>query len=235
MPKKHAKQKDGRENLPKFGFLLVISGASGSGKDTVMAKLLEHPLVKALNLKKVVTCTDRSPRQGEIHGVDYHFVTNEKLMQMDRNGELVEDITLTGSSNKATPKSEIEKLLRGEDLIWRIDPSRAAEIASGTFFKRFFEPYASMLQKNTLVLCITATKNVIESRRKHRDGEKYNPNEYKARDSQEAPHLRVLAEKAVLIENFEGELTEVVETTTKVIIDHHAKTNTEVEVAQVIL
>ena len=110
----------------KSGFLLVISGASGAGKDAVMASLLEHPAVKTLNLKKVVTCTDRVPRPGEIHKVHYHFVTNEKLQEMAKNGELVEEITLTGSSNKATPKSEIERLLNGEDLVWRIDPSRAA-------------------------------------------------------------------------------------------------------------
>ena len=194
----------------KSGFLLVISGASGAWKDAVMASLLEHPAVKTLNLKKVVTCTDRVPRPGEIHKVHYHFVTNEKLQEMAKNGELVEEITLTGSSNKATPKSEIERLLNGEDLVWRIDPSRAAEVASGTFFVKHFPEHARILQKCTTVFCVNASKDTVEARRKKRDGANYNPKEYSTRDGQELPHLHILQEKAIVIENPEGRLEETV-------------------------
>ena len=195
----------------KVGFLLIICGASGAGKDAVMAGLLEHPTIKTLNLKKVVTCTDRPPRSGEIHKVHYHFVTGEKLHEMAKNGELVEEITLTGSSNKATPKSEIERLLNGEDLIWRIDPSRAAEVVSGAFFVKHFPEHAQILQKCTTVFCVTAPKNAIEKRRKARDGANYNPNEYSARDEQELPHLHILQEKAVVIDNPDGCLEETVD------------------------
>jgi guanylate kinase len=210
VPEKKIGQNESKENETKVGFLLVISGASGAGKDTVMAKLLEHPQIKSLNLKKIVTCTDRPPRPGETHGVDYHFVTREWLLEMDKNGELVEEITLTGSSNKATPKSEIERLLTGEDLVWRIDPSRAAEIASEGFFVKHFPEHAQILQKQTTVLCITAPKEDVESRRKSRDGKNYSPGEYSARDEQELPHLHILREKAVVINNKEGCLEETV-------------------------
>jgi guanylate kinase len=211
------------QNETKVGFLLVISGASGAGKDTVMAKLLEHPLVKVLHLKKIVTCTDRPPRPGETHGVDYHFMTKERLQEMDKNGELVEEITLTGSSNKATPKSEIERLLNGEDLVWRIDPSRAAEIALGGFFIKHFPEHAHILQKQTTVLCITAPKGDVESRRKGRDGENYNPTEYSARDDQELPHLHILQEKAVVIDNREGCLEETVNFAASLTKAHYEK------------
>jgi guanylate kinase len=215
------------EKITNVGLLLVISGASGAGKDTVMAKLLEHPQIVALNLRKIVTCTDRPPRPGETDGIDYHFLTSKRLLEMDKSGKLVEEITLTGSSRKATPKSEIERLLTGENLIWRIDPSRAAEVASGNFFTKHFPKHSQILQERTIVLCITAPKEVIEARRKHRDEAKYNPNEYKARDEQEAPHLSVLAKKAVLIESVEGKLDEIVETATKIVVDHHTKIKNE--------
>jgi guanylate kinase len=223
VPEKQIDKNERKEKMSEFGFLLVISGASGAGKDTILAKLIEHPSIKVLNLKKVVTCTDRSPREGERCDIDYHFLSGKELDGMAKRGELIEEITLTGSSRKATPRSEIERLFKGEDLVWRIDPSRAAEIATGDFFQRLFGTNAPALQKNTLVLCITAAKDVIETRRKHRDGEKYNPNEYKVRDEQEEPYLRILAEKAVLIESVEGNLEEIVENTAKFIVNHHAK------------
>ena len=208
---------------PKVGFLLVISGASGAGKDTVMAELLKHPSVKKLNLKKIITCTDRSPRPGETNGVDYHFVTSEKLLEMEQKGELVEKITLTGSSNKATPKSELVRLLNGEDLVWRIDPSRAAEIASEGFFIKHFPEHAHFLQKSTVILCVTAPKNAIEQRRRTRDGENYVISEYRDRDEQELPHLHILQEKAIIIDNPDGCLEKTVDFAANLIKSHYEK------------
>jgi len=211
----------------KIGFLLVISGASGAGKDTIMAELLKHPSVKELNLKKIITCTDRLPRPGETHGVDYHFVTREKLLEMEQNGELVEKITLTGSSNKATPKSELMRLLNGEDLVWRIDPSRAAEIASEGFFIKHFPEHAHILQKSTVILCVTAPKNAIEQRRRARDGENYVTSEYRDRDKQELPHLHILQEKAVVIDNPDGCLKKTVDYAANLIKLNYEKAKSE--------
>jgi guanylate kinase len=213
-----------KEKYNKVGFLLVITGASGAGKDSVMDGILGHDEIKMLGLKKIVTCTDRSPRPGEENGIHYHFVARERLIEMSEDNELVEEITATGTSNKATPKSEIERLLKGEDLVWRIDPSRAAEIASGGFFSKHFPEHAKILQERTIVLCVTAPKEVIETRRKERDKEKYSPDEYKVRDEQELPHLKILYEKAVLIENSQGSLENTVKIAVEAVQKHHAKT-----------
>lgn len=198
-----------------IGILIVITGASGAGKDAVMAEFLANPVINELNLKRIITCTDRPPRPGEKNGVDYHFLKHDQLTKMEKQGKLIEPITTTGSSNKATPKFEIERLLRGENLVWRIDPSRAAEVASGDFFKRVFPENADNLQSHTLVLFITAPKEVIDTRRKSRDLDKYNPAEYEARDTQEKPFLEILGKNAVAIQNIDGKLNETVDAAVK--------------------
>jgi guanylate kinase len=202
----------------EIGTLTVFTGASGAGKDSVMDEFLKNISIQKLNLEKVVTCTDRPPRPGEIDGVHYHFLTESKLQEMSKTGKLVEQITLTGTSNKATPKSEIERLLGGENLVWRIDPSRAAEVASGGFFKRLFPENADIMQKHTLVLFITAPRTVIDDRRKRRDLDKYNPEEYRARDEQERPFLEILERMALPIGNLDGKLDKAVDLAVKSVI-----------------
>ena len=59
----------------KRGVLLVLSGPSGVGKDTVMLKLLE----KYPNMEKLVTTNSRPKRDDEKDGFDYHFVTREEF------------------------------------------------------------------------------------------------------------------------------------------------------------
>ena len=193
-----------------IGTLIVITGASGAGKDAVMDGFLKDPRILPLHLGKIVTCTDRPPRPGETDGVQYHFLDCDKLRQMAANGELVEAITPTGTSNKATPRCEIERLLKGENLVWRIDPSRAAEVSSGDFFKRILPENADILQSHTIVLFITAPKEVIDERRKRRDLDKYNPAEYETRDIQEKPYLEALEKNAVPIQNLDGKLDQAI-------------------------
>lgn len=212
-------------NSNKFGYLIVITGASGAGKDSVMEGFLKDPRIKEIRLRQVVTCNDRPPRPGEIDGVQYHFFSNQKLKEMEARGELVEPITLTGTSNKATPRSEIERLFARENLIWRIDPSRAAEVASGDFFEKLFPENAKELQEHTLVLFVTAPKNEIDGRRKNRDLDKYDPIEYEARDNQEKPYLEILEKNAVPINNLNGKLDKAIEFSVKCVANFLKKIN----------
>jgi guanylate kinase len=202
----------------KIGILIVITGASGAGKDSVMDGVLGNPQIQKLNLKRIVTCADRSPRPGEIDGVQYHFITREKLQEMSKNEELVEPIMHTGSSGKATSKSEIERLLNGENLVWRIEPCRAADVASGSFYKRLFPENAESLQAHTIVLSIVAPRLEVEARRKSRDQDKYDPAEYETRDAQERPDLEILEKYAIPIQNLEGKLDEAIDTAVKSVL-----------------
>lgn len=211
-----------RERNTNIGTLIVIAGASGAGKDTVMDEFLKHPIVSENKIERVITCTDRVIRDGESPN-SYHFLSCEELDLLDKNGQLVEEITQTGTSRKATSKTEIARLFSGENLIWRIDPSRAAEIAKGDFFDKNFPDDAQLLKEHTLVFCINAPKEVIETRRKEREKDKYKKEEFTLRDAQEKPHLKVLFEKAIVVENLDGKLSEAVEKIANSIATHHNK------------
>lgn len=213
------------ETPSKTGTLIVITGASGAGKDAVMQDLLKKDFFEKNNIKQVVTCADRQRRSNEVDGLDYHFVSSERLIEMEKNGELAEPRKLYGKSYKATPKIEIERFVNGESLVWRIDPSLASQVASGEFFKREFPDKADLLQKHTIVIFITAPKGQIVGRRKDRDGENYRKNaqEYQKRDNQDKEYLNILSKSAINVNNLDGRLRDTVDSVIKYVLKFNEK------------
>lgn len=215
-----------KEKSSGIGMLIVLTGRSGAGKDAVMCELLKHGVTNSLGINRVITCTDRPIRDGEPSDA-YHFLKPEDLDTMAKCDELVEEITITGTSRKATSKSEIARLLSGENLLWRIDTSRAAEVATGKFFEKHFPENAKILKERTLVVCIDAPKDIIESRRKGREKKGYKSEEFELRDEQDNQHIDILLKEAVVIENNDGRLFETTETVAKLIYNHHGKINSK--------
>lgn len=112
-------------SLPSYKILksdpmiVIISGLSGSGKDTVINALRNN---SKLNFHFVVTCNTRKQRDDEIDGVHYHFISREKFLDMIRKNEMVE-YSPVYNDYKGVPKFEIEKgLAKGQDMILRLDP-----------------------------------------------------------------------------------------------------------------
>jgi guanylate kinase len=104
--------------------LIVLSGPSGVGKDVTLTRM------KGLGcpFHFVVTTTDRPQRQGEVHGVDYHFVSSEEFAAMLERDELLEHALVYGQ-NKGIPKSQVrEALASGKDVIMRLDVQGAATV-----------------------------------------------------------------------------------------------------------
>ena len=98
--------------------ILIISGLSGSGKDTVINRLNE---ISSRRFHFVVTCNTRKRRENEIDGKDYHFITREKFLSMIENGEMIEH-SVVYDDLKGVPRFEIENAFRqGNDMILRID------------------------------------------------------------------------------------------------------------------
>ena len=110
-----------RESPP---LLIVISGPAGVGKDSVIQRLKE----RGCALHFVVTATDRAPRPGEVHGVDYFFLPTAEFLRMKREQELLEHAVVYGQ-HKGVPKQQIrEALASGKDVIMRVDVQGAATI-----------------------------------------------------------------------------------------------------------
>jgi guanylate kinase len=104
--------------------LVVISGPSGVGKDSILMRMREI----GFPFHFVVTATSRPMRPGERAAYDYHFVGEERFQEMIAHEELLEWAEVYGHY-KGIPKSEVrEALLSGRDVILRIDIQGAATI-----------------------------------------------------------------------------------------------------------
>ncbi len=104
--------------------LIVISGPSGVGKDTVLQRMKE----RNLPFHFVVTATTRPPRDNEIHEVDYFFVTSDEFAEMIEKDELIE-YAIVYDDYKGIPTQQVRKALAsGKDVVMRIDVQGAATI-----------------------------------------------------------------------------------------------------------
>lgn len=105
--------------------LFILSGASGVGKDTVAHLLLER---RPASFYFVVTATTREPREGEVHGQDYFFVSHDEFMRMVSAGEMLEHAEVYGQL-KGIPKQHIQAALdSGRDVLLRVDVQGAATV-----------------------------------------------------------------------------------------------------------
>lgn len=104
--------------------LIVISGPSGVGKDSV----LKNMKARDLPFHFVVTATSRPQRQGEVDGVDYFFVTKDEFEEMIGQGALIEH-ALVYEEYKGIPRDQVHEAFNsGRDVIMRIDVQGAATI-----------------------------------------------------------------------------------------------------------
>jgi len=99
------------------GKIIIISGISGSGQDSVIEGLVD----KGLPIERVVTTITRNPRQGEAQGKPYYFISAEKFKEKLANNEFVEWAMVYGNYYGCTYQ-EIERVkATGKIGIWRID------------------------------------------------------------------------------------------------------------------
>jgi len=109
----------------QHGLLIVISGPSGVGKDTVIKRLLDLDP----NLRYSVSYTTRPPRPGEVDGVNYHFSSRAEFERLIREGAFLEHATYDGNLY-GTPIAQLA-LIRasGHDVVLKIDVQGAEQVS----------------------------------------------------------------------------------------------------------
>ena len=110
------------------GLLIVISGPSGAGKGTICKSFMERNKDVVLS----VSATTRSPRKGEVDGVNYHFMTKEQFKDKIKSNDFLEYAEVYDNFY-GTPKSNVEELLEsGKDVILEIDIQGALKVKENT-------------------------------------------------------------------------------------------------------
>src|SRR5262249_45409927 len=109
---------------PREGLVVVLSGPSGVGKDTVIDAIEQS----GFPIHKIVTATTRAIRIGEVHGRDYHFLSADEFHRWREQGKFLEWAEIYGRFY-GTPKVEVQTALaRGLVVLLKIDVQGAAQI-----------------------------------------------------------------------------------------------------------
>lgn len=104
--------------LPPDPLILILSGLSGAGKDTVIEALRNDP---EFGFRFVVTMNTRPRRENEVDGVDYHFTTRDNFLSMIEKNELIEYAKVY-EDYKGIPRFEIaDAFASGSDILLRVD------------------------------------------------------------------------------------------------------------------
>ena len=119
------KNKDNAGSIPeqRRGSLVVVSAFSGSGKGAVLKELF-----KIAEYKYSISATTRAPRNGEVNGVDYYFLSKEVFTEKIRNGELLEYVEYSGNYYGTLKEPVMEMLEAGYNIILEIDVEGALNI-----------------------------------------------------------------------------------------------------------
>lgn len=183
--------------------LIVISGPSGVGKDSVIQRMKErgHPF------HFVVTATTRPRREGEVHGRDYFFVSKEEFTRMIENNELLE-YAIVYNDYKGIPKQQVrEAMASGKDVILRVDVQGAATI-------RKLAPEA--------VLIFLTTQSEEEMVRRLRERKSDSAENLSLRIATARQELKRVGEFDYVVVNADGCLDQTVDTVEAIIrAEHH--------------
>lgn len=106
------------------GLLFVVSAPAGCGKDTILNELFK----KTDKAGYAVSATTRAPREGEVNGVHYHFLTREDFLERIKQGEVLEYTEYCGNFYGTLKKSVENLVLSGKDAVLKIEVEGAMNI-----------------------------------------------------------------------------------------------------------
>lgn len=113
---------------PQRGELFIVSAPSGTGKTTVIRRLLAGGLLTPGELEFSISHTTRAPRAGEVDGRDYHFVSGETFDAMVAADRFLEWAEVYGNRYGTARDQVDERLVRGVDVLLEIDVQGAEQV-----------------------------------------------------------------------------------------------------------
>lgn len=146
------------EKQKKRGVLLVLTGPSGSGKDTVLARLQE----RFPKMVKIVTTTSRGKREKESEGHPYYFKSRDEFESLIAEGEFFEWVEFRGELYGTQKKTLMDALETGEGVIWKIE-------AKGV--KNSKEKIKQMVARVVFVFLTTESVEMMRDRVRSDEGE----------------------------------------------------------------
>ncbi len=161
------------------GNLFVISGPSGAGKGTLVARLVD----RVADVWVSRSATTRRPREGEVSGIHYDFLSREEFMALRDQGGLLEWAEYAGNYY-GTPRALVQrKLNEGYQVILEIDVQGAFQIQEKMPEAHliFIEPPSLAVLEERLRVRGTDTQEVIDSRMKVAEAELRCANRYDIR------------------------------------------------------
>ncbi len=184
--------------------LIVISGPSGVGKDSVILRMKE----RNLPFHFVVTATTRPIRPNEVNGVDYFFVSHDEFARMIEQDELIE-YAYVYNDYKGIPKAQVRQALAsGKDVIMRLDVQGAATIRK-------------LCPEAILIFLTTNDEEELVKRLKERRTE--TPDELSLRIAMARQELKRLDEFDYVLVNRELQLDNTVDVILAIIQSEHHK------------
>ena len=191
---------------PPKPLLIVISGPSGVGKDSVLQRMKE----RNLPFHFVVTATTRKKRENEVHGKDYFFITHDEFARMIEEDELLE-YAIVYSEYKGIPKQQVrEALASGKDVVMRVDVQGAASVRK-------------LAQEALLIFLTTQSEEELVQRLMGRETETREG--LKLRIATARQELKRIGEFDHVIVNSDCHLEEAVDTVIAIIEAEHHRVN----------
>mgnify|MGYP005810372595 CR=1 FL=1 len=186
--------------------LVVISGPSGVGKDAVVKALQQ----RNFPMHFVVTMTSRKPRDNEVDGVDYWFVTREKFEEMIRQDQFLEYANVY-QDYKGIPRAQVAKALESKkDVVLRLDVQGAKTIRK-------------LFPESLLIFLIPSDKDEWLARLGNRGSETA---ESLAIRLETARHeLKQIHEFDYIVVNAQGQLEKTVDTLVSILVAEHHRVN----------
>jgi guanylate kinase len=186
--------------------LIVISGPSGVGKDSVLQAMKD----RGLPFHFVVTTTTRLPRPDEVHGRDYFFISKEEFARMIENDEFFEYAIVYKDYKGNTRKQVHDALASGQDVIMRLDVQGAATVHK-------------LAPEAVLIFLTTQNEHELVERLKSRKTDTAEDLSLRIATAQQ--ELKRAVEFDYVIVNADGCLDETVDTVTAIIRAEHHRVN----------